>query len=230
MGVMHVLTAVVGALTIVSAGFGNPGGKVSQFVVQADLESAERQSDGNLDPEKALRRSVEIIKQRLDALSITNYNIAILDDDRLIIEISGLARRELVESILGIPAKLEFRIVALDNSSSETANIQDLTARQAIPNADGSTHGTSNRVEGISGINVVNAISAIDNVTHDPVVVIIFDERGTERLAELTTAHVGELMEIVLQGEVVSTPVILEPILEGTIQSPFGKSGMSVSA
>jgi preprotein translocase subunit SecD len=48
-----------------------------------------------------------------------------------------------------------------------------------------------------------------------PVVSIMFDAFGKRQLAAVTSQHVGEQLAIRVNGEVVSAPIIHEPILDG---------------
>ena len=64
----------------------------------------------------------------------------------------------------------------------------------------------------IRGDNLVGASTGI-GVSGDPIVNFRFDGEGARRFADATTQFVGRQMAIVLDGEVLSAPVIREPIV-----------------
>lgn len=54
--------------------------------------------------------------------------------------------------------------------------------------------------------------------TKDPIASFRFNGRGTRRFAHVTEENVGKPFAIVLDGSVISTPVIREPITGGSVQ------------
>lgn len=62
----------------------------------------------------------------------------------------------------------------------------------------------------------------IDEDFYQPYVALEFDDRGTEAFADFTVRYVGLRFAIVLDDEVLSAPVINEPITEGRAQVRLG--------
>ena len=60
-------------------------------------------------------------------------------------------------------------------------------------------------------------------LSNEPIIVVDFNSEGTKLFGELTTEHVGEQLAIFLDGELLSDPVIQEPITGGaaTISGNF---------
>ena len=48
------------------------------------------------------------------------------------------------------------------------------------------------------------------------IVLVTFDEEGKEKFAQATTEHLGEAINIIVNGEIVSAPVVQTPITEGS--------------
>lgn len=65
-------------------------------------------------------------------------------------------------------------------------------------------------------LKVVSALASFD-ATGAAVVNASFDTQSTRAFAELTSANIGRTLEIRVDGEVLSAPVIREPILGGSI-------------
>ncbi|MBM3565801.1 MAG: protein translocase subunit SecD, partial [Alphaproteobacteria bacterium] len=68
----------------------------------------------------------------------------------------------------------------------------------------------------------VDAQPTFDQRSGEPVVSFRFDSRGAKRFGDVTSKNVGKPFAIVLDGKVISAPVIREPILGGTGQISGG--------
>jgi preprotein translocase subunit SecD len=140
--------------------------------------------------------------------------------DRILIQVPGLGDPTDLIKLLGKTAKLEFRMVD-----------QSMTPEQALagrpPPESEVLYGT--KAEGgrpyliekrvvVSGGDLVDAQPAFDQRTNEPVVTMRFNASGARRWAQATTENVGRLFAIVLDNEVISAPVIREPIIGGSSQ------------
>jgi protein-export membrane protein SecD len=70
----------------------------------------------------------------------------------------------------------------------------------------------------VTGDMLVDASSGLDARTNQPVVNFRFNQAGARRFADITRENVGRPFAIVLDNEVLSAPVIREPILGGSGQ------------
>jgi len=70
----------------------------------------------------------------------------------------------------------------------------------------------------VSGETLVDAAPSTDQRTGEAIVSFRFDTRGAKRFGEVTTANVNKPFAIVLDGKVISAPVIRQPILGGSGQ------------
>jgi preprotein translocase subunit SecD len=70
----------------------------------------------------------------------------------------------------------------------------------------------------MEGGEIIDASPGFDQATHQPVVTFRFNASGTRRFAEITRDNIGRPFAIVLDNEVLSVPVIREPILGGSGQ------------
>ena len=62
-----------------------------------------------------------------------------------------------------------------------------------------------------------------------PNVRLVFDGSHRQRLSEVTTAHVGEKIAIVLNGKVLMAPVLRDPITGGEVVV-YGEQGWDARA
>ena len=70
----------------------------------------------------------------------------------------------------------------------------------------------------VSGEDLTDAQPGFDQRTSEPIVTFRFNTSGARRFAQVTQENVGRPFAIVLDNEVISAPVIREPILGGSGQ------------
>ena len=70
----------------------------------------------------------------------------------------------------------------------------------------------------VSGGDLTDAQPGFDQRTNEPIVTFRFSTAGARKFAQATGENVGRAMAIVVDGEVLSAPVIREPILGGSGQ------------
>jgi preprotein translocase subunit SecD len=70
----------------------------------------------------------------------------------------------------------------------------------------------------VSGADLTDAQPGFDQRTSEPIVSFRFNTSGARKFAEVTQQNVGKPFAIVLDNEVISAPVIREPILGGSGQ------------
>jgi preprotein translocase subunit SecD len=74
------------------------------------------------------------------------------------------------------------------------------------------------RRELVSGGDLTDAQPGFDQRTSEPIVTFRFNNKGARQFAQVTQENVGKPFAIVLDNEVISAPVIREPILGGSGQ------------
>ncbi|ABO50197.1 protein-export membrane protein SecD [Desulforamulus reducens MI-1] len=67
----------------------------------------------------------------------------------------------------------------------------------------------------LTGADLKNAVESSDPVTNVVEVGLEFNKEGTQKFAEATSANVGKRIAIILDGNVLQTPVVNEPITGG---------------
>jgi SecD/SecF fusion protein len=159
---------------------------------------------------RAVDQSIEVLRRRVDALGTTEPNIQRQGDDRILVEVPGLQNPDRLKQILGTTAKLEFRLVAQPG--------EDPSEYEMLPETD--TKGTLpiEKHVMVQGEDLTDAQAGFDPQTQEPVVNFRFNIRGGQRFGEVTSENVGHLFAIVLDGKVISAPVIRGPITGGSGQ------------
>jgi protein-export membrane protein SecD len=187
-----------------------------RIVLEIDRDGPRQQ---DVTPREAIDRAIPVIEKRLDELAVSYRSVVADGEGRIIIDVPGSADPERLKKIGGVIGKagrLELRMVDM------AASLED--AQQGhIPPDDELLHTTDSAprpllVEKrivISGDDIADSSASIDYRTGEPVVNFSFNSAGTRRFARATRDNVGRPFAIVLDGEVLSAPVIREPILRG---------------
>jgi SecD/SecF fusion protein len=159
---------------------------------------------------RAVDQSIEVLRRRVDALGTTEPNIQRQGNDRILVEVPGLQNPEKLKQILGTTAKLEFRLVAEPGEDSSNYDLLDQTDEPGkLP--------VEKQVM-VQGEDLTDAQPGFDQRTGEPIVNFRFNIRGGQRFGDVTSANVGRLFAIVLDGKVISAPRILGPITGGSGQ------------
>jgi SecD/SecF fusion protein len=161
---------------------------------------------------RAVEQSLEIIRQRVDQVGVSEPTIQRIGADRILVQLPGLQDPAQLRALLGSTAKMSFHLIG-DSSGAEGVRI--------LQDAQGNTYPVRMRVE-LSGDRLSDASAGFDTETGQPVVNFRFDRAGAREFGAITEANVGRPFAIVLDGKVLSAPVIREPITGGRGQISGG--------
>jgi len=198
----------------------------------------------------SVERLLAVLRNRVDQYGVTEPVIQREGDDRIIVDLPGVADPEAALELIGKTALLEFRQVVEAGSAlppgPERGNYDSresyLAAQQrwddvktGIEEADALM---MERAEEdpellfapgdeesayllgkayVSGKYLVDAKTSYDNLGR-PVVTLEFDSEGAQLFDEATAGNIGRQIAIVLDGVVISAPVVQERISGGNAQ------------
>ena len=183
----------------------------------SDKQKEEMQQD-------ALARSIEIVRRRIDALGTKEPSIQSQGGKYILVQLPGVDNPERIKELIGQTAKMTFHLVNESVSAEQIQSGRAPAGTEFLPYIDApdSVIPVYSRVE-VSGESLKDSQADFDQ--HNmPVVSTVFDASGARRFAKLTTEHVNERFAIVLDGKVLSAPVIREPIPGGRGQISGGFS------
>lgn len=171
--------------------------------------------------QSALQQSVEIVRRRIDAIGVAEPTVQALGSNRILVQLPGVQDPASIRTLLGSTAKLTFHRV-----ESVSARGAATTAPAGLIRIAASDEPVDYLLQGrplLQGDRLVQATTGIDSRDGRPVVSFRFDDAGARRFAQITRENVGRQLAIVLDGKVISAPVIQEPILGGAgqIQGDF---------
>jgi preprotein translocase subunit SecD len=186
------------------------GGLIRLTVPQAAITERIRQT---------IEQSIQIVERRVNQLGTVEPIIQRQGTDRILVQVPGLQDPTELKRILGKTAKMEFRMVdttvppdqatqgriPADSEllmSAQTPKVPYVIKRQVL----------------VSGGDLTDAQPGFDQRTNEPIVSFRFNTAGSRKFAQATSENVGQPFAIVLDNEVISAPVIREPITGGSGQ------------
>jgi SecD/SecF fusion protein len=157
--------------------------------------------------------------KRIDELGTTEPVIQRQGADRILVQVPGLDDPERLKSLLNQTAKLAFRMVDTSMPVQEAIQGRPPANSEVLFTTDDPPIPVPHSAQVlVSGENLVDAQAGYDQRTNEPIVSFRFDSKGGQRFGQATTQNVGLPFAIVLDEQVISAPVIREPILGGTGQ------------
>jgi preprotein translocase subunit SecD len=175
----------------------------------------------------AVEQSLEIIRNRVDALGVAEPTLQRQGKDRLLIQLPGLDDPDAAKRLIGRTAVLEFKMV------DEQVTPEEALAGKLPPGDEILYERTVDKVTNqvlrrtpyvlkkravLTGDMLTDARVNIDQQYNQPYVGLQFSSVGARKFADLTQANVGKRMAIILDGNVYSAPVIRERIGGGRAQ------------
>ncbi|MBS8229111.1 protein translocase subunit SecD [Vannielia litorea] len=180
-------------------------------VLVVQLSEAERE----LSDQRTVQQSLEIIRRRVDEVGTREPTIQRQGADRIIIQVPGIGSAQELKDLIGTTAKLTFHPVVQRVSNAQA----DATGRTiTLPSADPTEEGVFYVLEEspvVSGEELVDAQPDFDQ-NGQPAVNFRFNASGARKFGDYTAENVGSPFAIVLDGEVISAPVIRQHIPGGT--------------
>ncbi len=162
-------------------------------------------------------QSIEVIRSRIDELGTTEPTIQRQGDTRVLVQVPGFEDSDRLKSIISQTARLTFHMVYPGMTATQ-AEAQGLPAgTMIVPSQDGGSELLYEDVA-IGGESLVDAQPSYDQQRAMPVVSFRFDTRGAITFGQITAANVGQRFAIVLDNQVITAPVIQQPITGGSGQ------------
>ncbi len=159
-------------------------------------------------------QALEIVRRRIDEIGTNEPNILKRGNDRVLVELPGLDDPMRVKSLLGKTANLTFRFVS--NDTQDSFGVEKLKYENQIDEDF-----VSKRII-LSGDNLLDAQPRVNNQTNETVVSFTLDRVGAKRFGKATSNGIGKQLAIVLDGKIISAPVIRDTIASGNGQISGG--------
>lgn len=168
---------------------------------------------------QVVEQSIQIVERRINFSGTVEPLIQRQGLDRILIQVPGLQDPERVIKLIGETAQMDFRMVDSTVSPEQAAAGRVPPDSELLPSTEGSRapYVIKKQVL-VSGDDLTDAQPGFDQRSNEPIVSFKFNSSGSRKFAAATTENVGQPFAIVLDGKVISAPVIREPITGGSGQ------------
>jgi protein-export membrane protein SecD len=162
--------------------------------------------------QSAVLQSIEIVRRRIDETGVVDPQITRQGDDRIVVQLPGVGDPNRIKELLGRTAHMTFQLV--DETANPAAPPPPGIEFLPMENSPAQKIAVRRRVD-VDGGDLTDARAANNPQTGEWVVDFTFNSEGARRFADVTRANVNRRFAIVLDGKVISAPVIREPITGG---------------
>ena len=163
---------------------------------------------------QTIEQSIQIVERRVNQLGTVEPVIQRQGTDRILVQVPGLQDPTRLKELLGRTAKMEFRMVDESVSADAAAQGRIPPEDELLSEVNGQKIVIKKQVL-VSGGDLSDAQTGFDQRSGEPVVNFKFNSAGARKFAQATTENVGQRFAIVLDNQVISAPVIREPIIGG---------------
>jgi preprotein translocase subunit SecD len=163
--------------------------------------------------ERTLRQALEIIRRRVDEVGTREPTIMRQGTNRVLIQVPGIGSAAELKALIGTTAQLTFQPVV---SRSASPDEPPGPGNEILPamNEQG-VYYILERAPVVTGEELVDAQPDFDQ-NGRPAVSFRFNPTGARKFGDYTAQNIGNPFAIVLDGEVISAPVIQSHIAGGS--------------
>ena len=162
---------------------------------------------------QAVDQSLEIVRKRIDEMGTKEPQIIRQGLDRIVIQLPGVQDPSEIKAMMGKTAKMTFHLED-EETSVQAARAGNLPADSMLVVGDETGYLVLKRSVVVGGESLESAKGIYDEQGR-PAVAFSFKSVGAKKFAHATRENVGRRLAIVLDGEIISAPVINGPITGG---------------
>jgi preprotein translocase subunit SecD len=172
----------------------------------------------------AVTQAIQTIERRVNALGVAEPNIAQYGSarDQIMVQLPGVSDVARAKDIISDTAMLELKLVQSGPAADEAslaqayggqipADLQVVQGPSEVPGDTGRAFYLVRRIPMVTGQDLRNARPSVDEF-NQPMVSFSLNSEGVAKFSRATSENVGRRLAIVLDGQVVSAPVIQSAI------------------
>ena len=216
-----ILIAVIGVLALIICFFPNlylpdasspTGSRLIETKLGLDLQGGLRVEyqalpvDGKEPTPEDMAVMKDIVERRVNATGVSEAVVVVQGSDRIVVELPGVTDAEAVRQLVGQTGRLDF--VPLGTTQMQEGQTIDLETYPPLFSGD-----------------QIQTASIGQDTTGGLTVDFVLKEEGAKLFADYTAANIGNYFAIVLDGAVISAPVIQNSIPNGQVQISAGGLG-----
>lgn len=188
----------------------------SYLVLEAQDTSTVKVTPGAVDA------AMRVIENRIDQLGVAEPTLQRQGSRRIVVELPGIQDPERAIALIGKTALLEFvdtQLTQVPQGARWSTDGKTVT----LPEGAGASQTlTLAKKVVLTGADLADAQASFDENTTEPIVNFQFKGKGAKTFEDFTGANVGKYLTIVLDNEVISSPVIRDRITGGRGQISGG--------
>lgn len=162
---------------------------------------------------RTLQQSLEIVRRRIDEVGTREPTIQRQGNDRILIQVPGIGSAAELKALIGTTAQLTFQHVIGQTGDAQAAAG---AGNEVLPSLDREgVYYILDAAPVVTGEDLVDAQPSFDQ-NGRPAVNFRFDPTGARKFGDYTAENIGNPFAIVLDGEVISAPVIQSHIPGGS--------------
>jgi preprotein translocase subunit SecD len=181
---------------------------ITAIIYQMKPQEAQRIRD------QAVKQALETVRNRIDQFGVSEPSIIPEGKERIVLQLPGITDPTRAKALIGRTAVLEFKLVdeehspdeALKGNIPEGSYIAYMKDRQPI---------LLKQQAVMTGAMLDDARVSIKSAYNEPYVSISFNKEGAGIFERVTSENIGKRLAILLDGRVVSAPVIRDAISGG---------------
>lgn len=214
------------------------------IVLRANFDKLKEIKKGNIELDggersRILDQVMKKIRDRIDVAGVSEITMRKDGDDRIVVQIPGEMNSDRIEKIISTTGKLEFKKVSSEEMNklnqflekNPNKNIDFTELKERVQKKGMDVAFLVSRNSGL-GVSIPNSAMVLENKVYlegdmlqnaqvvygdlgEPEVLFTLDSEGARIFGDLTTNSVNEKIAILLDGVIVSAPVVKQPILNG---------------
>jgi protein-export membrane protein SecD len=209
--------AVLAAAMIFPDRFGDYLPEVLQPSVEGGPQLVLGVEPDGIDLGPAIAQSISVIERRLKDLNV-RFKVQPPDNDRILLRLAPSADPKRVIEVITRRGRLQFRLIEENLTPEQVVRGEPPAHAEVLYGRGDRKPYMVYKRSVLTGRDLVDAQAAFDARTSEPIITFRFNAEGARRFGQVTQENVGKPFAIVVDNEVMSAPIIREPILGGTGQ------------
>jgi len=164
--------------------------------------------------DQAVQQALETIRSRIDQFGVSEPSIIPEGEDRIVLQLPGITDPERAKALIGKTAILEFKLVDEEHSLEDAIKGSVPDGSYLAKMKDGQPILLKQQAA-LTGAMLDDAKVSIKSSYNEPYVSISFNKDGARIFERVTSENIGKRLAILLDGRVVSSPVIRDAISGG---------------
>jgi len=160
----------------------------------------------------ALDQSLEIVRQRVDSVGVSEPSIQRVGTDRLQVQVPGLQDPSQLRTLLGSTAKMTFHLVK--NNVDFNNPPPGISILPDYKDGSAQRYAIEDKVS-LDGSMLTDARAAYEPDTNQPMITFELNSQGAKLFAQISRDNLGRAFAIVLDNKVLTAPVIQSVIPNG---------------